>query len=132
MTAVIFSLLYQSFPVDRNLDPVEIATALRISDINANLPSGRSFNTVLIHTLALLIREGFVHSYGNLQRERCVLATKATTVMNVVPPNLTQPFASEITNAIQNSSEAGKRRLAELMGSFFGSFAGSIWKSMGG
>ena len=132
ITAVIFSRLYGSFPVDRNLDPAEIAKVLGIPDINANLPSGRSFNAVLIHTLALLIREGFVHSYGNLQRERCVLATKAMAAMNVVPPNLKQPFASEINNAIQNSSEASKRRLAELMGSFFGSFAGSIWKSMGG
>lgn len=43
ITAVIFSQLYESFPVDRNLDPTEIARALGISDINANLLSGRSF-----------------------------------------------------------------------------------------
>jgi NAD(P)-dependent dehydrogenase (short-subunit alcohol dehydrogenase family) len=128
ITAVIFSLLYESFPVDRNLDPIEIAKALKISDINANLPSGRSFNVVLIHTLGLLIREGFVHSYGNIQRERCVLATKATAVMNVVPPQLKRPFATELNQAIQNSKDEG--RLAALMGDFFGSFAGSFWKSM--
>jgi hypothetical protein len=128
ITAVIFSQLYESFPVDRNLDPTEIARTLGISDINANLPSGRSFNVVLIHTLALLIREGFVHSYGNLQRERCVLATKAMSVMNVVLPQLKQPFATELNQAIQGSKDEG--RLAALMGDFFGSFTGSLWKSM--
>ena len=133
ITAVMFSQLYESFPVDRNLNPAEIATALGVVDPLAPLPSGRSFNSVLISTLGLLIRESFIHSYGNLQRERCVLATKAMAVMNVVPPKLKQPFASELSNAMQNSSsEASKRRLADLMGSFFGSFAGSIWKSMGG
>jgi hypothetical protein len=129
ITAVIFSQLYESFPVGRNLEPVGIAKALGISDINANLPSGRSFNLVLINTLSLLIHEGFVHSYGNLQRERCVLATKAMAIMNAVPPKLKQPFVSELSDAMQ--SEASRRRLAELIGGFFGSFAGSIWKSMG-
>jgi hypothetical protein len=128
ITAMIFSLLYESFPLDRNLDPLEIATALGIRDINANLPSGRSFNTVNIHTLGLLIREGFVHSFGNLQRERCVLATKAMAVLNVVPPQLKRPFATELNQAIHDSKDEG--RLAALMGDFFGSFAGSFWKSM--
>jgi hypothetical protein len=55
------------------------------------------------------------------------------TVMNVVPPKLKQPFAFELSEATKNGlSEANKRKMADLMGNFFGSFAGSVWKSMGG
>ena len=60
IAAVIFSELYKSFPVGQNVDLVEVAKVLRISDINSTLPSGRSFNLVFINTLNLLIREGFV------------------------------------------------------------------------
>ena len=132
ITAVIFSQLYESFPVERDLDPAAIARVLGFST-SENLPSGRPYNTVFIHSLALLIREGFIYSYANLNRERCVLTTKAMAVMNVVPPKLKQPFAAELTEAMRNgSSDANKRKMAELMGNFFGSFTGSIWKSIGG
>ena len=132
ITAVIFSQLYGSFSVERDLDPAAIANVLGVST-STNLPSGRSFNIVFISTLGRLIHEGFVHSYGHLHKERCVLTTKAMAVMNVVPPKLKQPFAAELTEATKNgSSDANKKKMAELMGSFFGSFTGSIWKSMGG
>ena len=132
ITAVIFSQLYGAFPVERDLDPAGIARVLGAST-STDLPSGRSFNTVFIHTLGLLIREGFVHSYGHLHRERCVLATKAMAVMNGVPPQLKRPFAAELTEATKNgSSDANKRKMVELMGNFFGSFTGSVLKTMGG
>jgi hypothetical protein len=128
ITAVMFSKLYESFPIDRRLDPDEIAAALGLSDRLANLPSGRSFNSVWISTLGLLTREGFVHSYAAVQHERCVLASKAMAIMNVVPPELKQPFASELAEATR---DANKIKMAELIGSFLGSFTGSAWKSMG-
>ena len=127
IAAVIFSELYKSFPVGQNVDLVEVAKVLGVSDINSTLPSGRSFNLVFINTLALLIREAFVHSEGPLPRDRCVLTSKAMTVMGVVPPQLKQPFASELSQAIKDDDEG---RLATLIGDFFGSFAGSFWKSM--
>ena len=83
--------------------------------------------SVRLNTLALLIREAFVHSEGPLPRDRCVLTSKAMTVMGVVPPQLKQPFASELSQAIKDDDEG---RLATLIGDFFGSFAGSFWKSM--
>jgi hypothetical protein len=133
ITAVIFSKLYDSFPVDRNLDPAEIAASLRVADINAPLPSARSFNLVLISTLGLLIREGFVHSYGNIQRERCVLATKAMAVMTFAPPGSSQPFGVQLAEATARvTSGDDKGHIAQMMGDFFGSFAGSFWKSMSG
>jgi hypothetical protein len=132
ITAVIFSMLYRSFPVARDLDQAEIAAVLGVAPL-ANLPSGRSFHYVFIGTLGLLLHENFVHRYGNLHHERCVLSTKAMIAMNVTPPQLTQSFAEELSEATGNgSSDASKRKMAELMGNFFGSFDGSIWKSMGG
>jgi hypothetical protein len=133
IAAVIFSQLYEWFPTDRKLEPSEIAKVLGIDDINATLPSGRSFNNVFNATLALLVIEGFVHSLGGgAQRQRCVLATKATAVMAVARPRVGEPFATELNQAIQHGENS--ERLATLIGDFFGSFTGSFWKSvsMGG
>lgn len=133
ITAVIFSHLYQSFPVARDLSQAEIGRALGVPDATTALPSGQSFHLVFISTLGLLLHEGFVHHYGNLNHERCVLTTKAMAIMNVTPPRLRQPFATELDEAIRGrASDASRRKLAELMGNFFGSFTGSIWRSMGG
>jgi hypothetical protein len=131
ITAVIFAQLYVSFPIDLKLEPVEVGKALGVSE-SSTLPSGRAFNEMFSHTLVRLIREGFVDSYGTYPRERCVLTTKAMTVMNVIPPNLKQPLGSELREAAENgASAANKSRMAELIGDFFGSFTGSVWKSLG-
>ncbi len=129
ITAVIFSQLYASSPVDRKLDLVKMANVPGLSNTNANCPSGRSFNDVFINTLGLLIREGFVDSYAAVQHQRCVLATKAMAVMGLAPPPLNQPFASELSEAIQAGN--GKGRLAAFIGDFFGSFRLAFWKSIG-
>src|SRR5450759_64339 len=131
ITAVIFAQLYVSFPADLKLEPAEIAKVLGVSETE-KLPSGRAFNEIFAHTLARLIREGFVDSYGDYPRERCVLTTRAMTVMNVIPPNLRQPIGSELREATRDgSSTASKKRMADLMGEFFGSRVGSMWKSIG-
>jgi hypothetical protein len=131
ITAVIFAQLYQSFPIQRELDPIEVAKVLAISE-TAKLPSGRAFNEVFAHTLERLIREDFVDSYGSYPREKCVLTTKAMSVMNVIPPNLKKPMGSELGDATRDgSSPANKSKMAELIGEFFGSFTGSMWKSLG-
>jgi hypothetical protein len=131
ITAVIFAQLYHSFPIQRGLDPIEVAKVLGISE-TAKLPSGRAFNEVFAHMLERLIREDFVDSYGSYPREKCVLTTKAMSVMNVVPPNLKKPMGSELGDATQDgSSAANKSKMAELIGEFFGSFTGSMWKSLG-
>jgi hypothetical protein len=131
ITAVIFAQLYPSFPVELKLDPVEVAKVLGVTE-TAKLPSSRAFNEVFEHTLMRLIREGFVDSYGSYPREKCVLTTKAMSVMNVIPPNLKKPMGSELGDATQDgSSPAGKSKMAELIGEFFGSFTGSMWKSLG-
>jgi multidrug efflux pump subunit AcrA (membrane-fusion protein) len=53
-------------------------------------------------------------------------------VMNAIPPNLKRPIGAELREATQDgSSTASKSRMAELMGDFFGSAAGSFYKSLG-
>lgn len=119
------------FPINRKLEPAEVAKVLGTSETD-ELPSGRKFNDVFAHTLERLIREGFVNSYGSYPRERCVLTTKAMTVMSVVPPHLKEPMGTELQIATQNGSSAeSKNKMAELVGAFLGSFTGSIWKSIG-
>jgi hypothetical protein len=131
ITAVIFAQLYPSFPLELRLDPAEVAKVLGITE-TAKLPSGRAFNEVFEHTLVRLIREGFVDSYGAYPREKCVLTTKAMSVMNVIPPNLKKPMGSELGDATRDgSSPDNQNKMAELIGRFFGSFTGSIWKSLG-
>ena len=54
ITAVIFYQLYASFPVDRDLNPDDVAGVLGVS-ISDILPSGRTFNIIFINTLGWLI-----------------------------------------------------------------------------
>jgi hypothetical protein len=53
--------------------------------------------------------------------------------MNAVPPSLNQPLGTELADATeQASTEAGKRKMTELMGEFFGSLIGAVTKSLSG
>ncbi len=122
ITAVIFSQLYISHPMPKTLDPAEVASTLGIA-ASETMPSGRTFNDVFAHTLSWLITQGFVHSHGH-PRDRCILTDKALTAMNVVPPSLNQSRGSELVDASrQATSETGKNRIAELVGTVLGSIA---------
>lgn len=97
------------------------------------MPSGRTFNDVFAHTVSWLLIQGYIYSYGHHPRERDILTDKALAAMNVVPPSLDHTRGSELVDATKDaSSESGKRKLAELAGSFIGSAVGSIVKSVSG
>jgi hypothetical protein len=131
ITAVIFGRLYASFPAPISIRPDAIAHALGFQDLQAQMPSGRTFNEVLHHTVQWLTSEDFIRSGHPLPLERLVLTAKAIAVMNIVPPSLSQPLGSQLADATEQvSTERGKRQVAELMGNFFGSFIGSLTKTI--
>jgi hypothetical protein len=97
------------------------------------MESGRTFGEVLAYTVGWLASEEFIHPYGAHPRQRVVLTAKALAAMNAVPEKLGRPLGSEIAEAArEGSSDAGKNKLAELVGTLLGSFTGSAVKSIGG
>jgi hypothetical protein len=129
---VIFSQLYESFPILRDIHPDEVARTLGLSP-DGKMPSGRMFSDVLARTISWLDSEGFIHGAGLLPRQRVVLTAKALSAMSAVPPNLSRPLGSELADAASHaSSETGKNKIVELVGNFVGSVLGSATKTIGG
>jgi hypothetical protein len=99
ITAVIFGRLYASFPTPMSIRPDAIEHALGFQDLQARMPSGRTFNEVLRHTVQWLTSEDFIRSLHPLPLERRVLTAKGMAPMNVVPPSLSRPLGSELAEA---------------------------------
>ena len=130
ITAVIFATLYKHFPEPITIENRGLARDLGFSVMDP-LPSGQIFQEVLGHTLNWLIEEGFINLNGDTRR--CILTTKALTVMNLVPPNLDQSLGTQLVKATEKgASESGKSEMAGLMGTFFGNFVGSAAKTIFG
>ena len=83
IVAVVFAQLYILHPVEKTLDPTEIATAIGVV---STLPSGRPFNEVFESTIRWLRREGYISVHDS--RERATLTGRAFQAMNAVPPVL--------------------------------------------
>jgi hypothetical protein len=131
ITAVIFSQLYLTFPARRAMDPNFAAHMLGLPDGRHEMPSGRAFEKLFAQTLQWLIDEGFIRSDDNPVLDGVVLTTKGLAAINVVPPSLGRPLGSELADATdQASTEAGKRKLTELIGELFGSALGSFTKNI--
>jgi hypothetical protein len=131
ITGVIFAQLYAVFPGIQDINADAVANALGRS-LNDKMESGRTFGEVLAYTVGWLVSEQFIRSFGAHPRERVLLTTKALAAMNAVPEKLNQSLGSQIADAaMQGSSNEGRLKLSELVGTFFGSFAGSAAKSIG-
>jgi hypothetical protein len=131
ITAVIFSKLFDAFPVARHINADEVAPVLGIADIREQMPSGRLFKEVFAITLDWMINEGFVRSSG--RSIDFVLTTKGMAALNAVLPSLSQPLGSELAEVTKEAStEGGKTRISQMMGNFWGSFIGSFTKSISG
>ena len=131
ITGVIFARLYALFPDLVNIDAKVVAQALGHS-LQATLESGRTFAEALSLTAGWLSAEGFTRHYGSHPLERVCLTTKALAAMNAVPQKLGSSLGAQLTQAAkQGTSEEGKRKLAELVGSLLGSFTGSAAKAIG-
>ena len=85
IVAVIFAQLYLSHPLEKTLDPTEIAKTIGVV---STLPSGRPFYEVFESTIRWLRREGYINAHGNDPRERATLTGRAFQAMNAVPPVL--------------------------------------------
>jgi hypothetical protein len=132
ITGVIFAQLYAVFPVLLDIDADAVAKTPGHS-LSDKLESGRTFGEILSYTAGWLALEGFTHASGAHARSRVCLTTKALAAMNAVPEKLQQPLGSQLAEAAkQGSSDAGKLKLAELVGTLLGSFTGSVTKSVGG
>jgi hypothetical protein len=130
---VVFSQLYVAHPMERTLDPTEIAAVIGVSP-TGTLPSGRRFDEVFESTMQWLQTQGFTKSYGSYARERATLTARALVAMNAVPPALQTPSGtipslpktsattgSTIVEATKQAASYGNRtQLAELAGSFIG------------
>jgi hypothetical protein len=132
ITGVIFAELYAVFPDLKDINAEEVAKALGYS-IGDKMESGRTFSEVLSLTAGWLAAEEFTRPFGPHPRSRVVLTTKALAAMNATPEKLKQSLGSQIADAAkQGSSNEGKLKLAELVGTLLGSFTGSATKSIGG
>lgn len=127
IAGLIFAQLYQAFPVVVDLiDRVAIAKAMGVADDQA-LASGRTFNLIATYTIAWLSAEGYIRSGGAHPAERVVLATRGLGAMNAIPPGLGQPLGSALARtAREPKGPDAANRIAELMGSFAGSFTRSF------
>jgi hypothetical protein len=133
ITAVIFSKLFDAFPIAQKISPDEIAAVLGIADIRQRMPSGRLFKEVFASTQNWLIREEFIRGLGPLPSDGLVLTTKGMAALRIVPLSLGRPLGSELADATnQASTEAGQRKIAGLIGEVLGSTIGSLTKSMSG
>jgi hypothetical protein len=129
---VVFSKLYVEHPLEKTLDPAEIAELLGVSP-TGTLPSGRRFNEVFESTMRWLHAQGFTNTYGSNAHERATLTARALNVMNAIPPALkgqsvpalastnasTGAVLVEATN--QAASQGSRKQLVDLAGSFIGS-----------
>jgi hypothetical protein len=132
ITGVIFAQLYAAFPDLLDIDPGTVAKALGHS-VDDQLESGRSFGVALSLTAGWLSREGFTRAFGAHPRSRVCLTTKGLAAMNAVPAKLQPPIGTQLAEAAKHgSSPEGRRKIAELAGTFLGSFTGSVTKSLGG
>jgi hypothetical protein len=131
ITGVIFAQLYGAFPdvIDIKADTVAHILGHSLQD---KLESGRTFAAMLSLTAGWLASEGFIRPFGDHPRSRVGLTSKALAAMNAVPEKLKESLGSQISEAVKDgTSEAGKRKLAELVGSLLGSFTGSAAKAIG-
>jgi hypothetical protein len=132
ITGVLFGRLYASFPNPKVIPPEAITQALGLEGTQSPMSSGQPFNAVLVHTIDWLNREEFIRD-AVPPMGKFVLTTKGMAAMNAVPPSLSRPLGSELAEATeQASTEAGKRKISELIGELFGSALGSFTKNISG
>jgi hypothetical protein len=130
IAGLIFAQLYKAFPVRLDLlDRQAIATAMGVPGTNWGahiLPSGQSFSTMLAYTLSWLVDQGYVSAPGAHPAERITLSEKGLAALNAIPSGLKQTIGSKLTEAAADTSSPGvANKIAELMGSFAGSFTRS-------
>ena len=138
---VVFSQLYVAHPLEKTLDPAEIAAVIGVSP-DGTLPSGRRFDEVFESTMRWLHTQGFTNTYGSHARERATLTARALAAMNAVPPALQGPNSimpslpqttgttgTALVEATEQAKQGRTKQLVDLGGSLIGSI---IRSTLGG
>jgi hypothetical protein len=123
IAGLIFTQLYNEFPVAATIDRTAIASAMGVANSSAHLQSGRPFTDVFVHSLSWLSNEGYVRSAGLLPYEQVTLTTKGLTALNAVPQGLSTTIGSTLAT---NASAGNWSSVGEVVGGIFGGFTKSI------
>ena|SRR5579864_2120513 len=131
IAALILKAAFSDFPVGRDLDFNQIAQSMGLADIEATLESGRLFSSVAAHTLKWLIDNKYVRAAGVLPRDRVTITDKGLAAMTNRVPSSGITFSDQIEEATKSvDTTEGRQRIAEVLGSFFGSAVSSFTKAM--
>lgn len=128
IAGLIFAQLYRDFPILVDIDKTGLAKAMGVDGewSKHRLPSGRTFNEMLAHTLSWLTAEGYTIAAGGHPAERVTLTSKGLAAMNAMPSGVRQTLGSELAKAAEQGSPASLVRIGELIGGFLGGFTKSI------
>jgi hypothetical protein len=128
ITGLVFTQLYEQFPVAVDLDRAAIETAMgaAFSSGSTNvLQSGRPFDEVFAYTLVWLSNEGYVRSRtpAGLFMKQVTLTTKGLAALNAVPQGLSATIGSTLAT---NASAGNWSGVGDLIGGLIGGFTKSI------
>jgi hypothetical protein len=129
IAGLIFAQLYEAFPVAEDINKARLAQAMGAdgTDWPAHvLPSGRTLNEMVAHTIGWLNREGFISAYGSHPAERVVLTTKGLAAMNVTPAELKRSVGTELREAAGKGGSMNLSAVGDLIGGALGGFTKSL------
>ena len=129
IAGLIFAQLYDAFPVAEDIDKARLAkaTGADAMDWPAHvLPSGRTLNEMVAHTIGWLNRERYISAYGGHPAERVVLTTKGLAAMNATPIELNRSVGTELREAAGKAGSMNLSAVGDLIGGVFGGFAKSL------
>jgi hypothetical protein len=133
IAGLILKTAFSNFPVGTDVDFNAMARSMGLKDMSANLDSGRPFSTVAGHTLKWLIDNGYVLGPSVLPRARVTVTDKGLVALNNKSPLSGVSFNDEIEEASKSvDTNEGRQKLAEVVGSFFGSAMSSFTKGIAG
>lgn len=133
IAGLILRTAFSDFPVGTDVDFNAIARSMGLNDMYANLDSGRPFSTVAGHTLKWLIDNDYVRGPSNLPKARVTVTDKGFVAMRNKSPVTGVSFTDEIEKASRAvDTNEGRQKLAEVVGSFFGSAMSSFTKGIAG
>jgi hypothetical protein len=128
ITGLVFTQLYEQFPVAVDLDHTAIETAMgdAFSTGSTNvLQSGRPFDEVFAHSVIWLSNEGYIRSEGpsGLFMKQVTLTTKGLAALNAVPQGLSVTIGSTLAT---NASARNWSGVGDLIGGVIGGYTKSI------
>lgn len=132
IAALILERALSDFPVASDVDFTVIAQSMGLSDLSAQLESGRTFRAVAAHTLRWLMDNDYIRAAGVLPRDRVSITDKGLVAMRTKPTGGLS-FGEQIEQVSTSANtDEGRRRFAEVIGSFFGSAVSSFTKGVAG